>query len=302
MTEHVRITYDGPALANHTMDVRQLAPALLAFGDLCEEAGRAIFGDTFALRVEVKASFRTGSFGIDLSVVQQLTQQIIDWLTGDGATAAANAKAVLELIGVTSGGSLSLIGLLRWLRNRRIKRVETTANGRRVITEDDDAVDVEERVVVLLQNRQVRESLQRVIDPIERDGIERVAFGSDETVLVVIERREAAFFRAPQAEDVLIQEETRLIPFSIVSLSFRDDNKWRMYDGQATVFVTMADQEFLERVHRNLERFAKGDILIAKTRVQHWHTASGGLRTDYTVLKVLEHRMGEPQIPLPYGQ
>ncbi|TSE29044.1 hypothetical protein [Tepidimonas charontis] len=33
---NVRITYDGPALDAHAMDVRALAPALMAFGDLCE--------------------------------------------------------------------------------------------------------------------------------------------------------------------------------------------------------------------------------------------------------------------------
>lgn len=44
MTTRARITYDGPALAEHVMDVRDLAPALLAFGDLCEEAGRALYG------------------------------------------------------------------------------------------------------------------------------------------------------------------------------------------------------------------------------------------------------------------
>ncbi|WP_126457840.1 hypothetical protein [Sulfuritortus calidifontis] len=297
----MRITYDGPALASHTMDVRQIAPALLAFGDLCEEAGRALFGDAFALRVEVKASFRTGSFGIDLSVAQQLSQQLIGLLTGDGVTAAVNAKAVLEIIGVAGGGAAaSLIGLLRWLRNRRIKRVETAEHGRRIVTEDDDAIVVEERVIVLLQRRTVRESLQRVVEPIEQDGVERVAFGGDDAIVTVIERWEAPFFRAPQAEDALIQEETRVIPFSIVSLSFRDDNKWRLYDGQATVFVTMADQAFLDRVDRNLERFAKGDILLAETRVQHWQTASGGLRTDYMVQKVIEHRIGASQIHLPF--
>ncbi|PJF46452.1 MAG: hypothetical protein CUN48_13735, partial [Candidatus Thermofonsia Clade 3 bacterium] len=255
----------------------------------------------FALRVEVKASFRTGSFGIDLSVAQQWAQQLIGWLTGDGVTAAANAKAVLELIGIAgSGAAASLIGVLRWLRNRRIKRVETAADGRRIVTEEGDSIVVEERVIVLLQRRSVRESLQRVIEPIEQEGMERVAFGSDEAIVTVIERTEAPFFHAPQAEDVLIQEEVRVIPFSIVSLSFRDDNKWRLYDGQATVFVTVADQAFLERVDRNLERFAKGDILLAETRVQHWQTASGALRTDYTVQKVVEHRIGAAQIHLPF--
>ena len=69
-TAHTRLTYDGPALQAHTMDVRTLAPALLAFGDLCEEVGRTLYGPQVNTRVEVRASFRTGSFGVDLSVMR----------------------------------------------------------------------------------------------------------------------------------------------------------------------------------------------------------------------------------------
>lgn len=198
---NVRITYDGPALDAHTMDVRSLAPALLAFGDLCEHAALALYGDAARVRVEVRASFRTGSFGIDLSVSQQLAQQIIHWLAGDGVTAVANAKSLLEIIGITgaaAGGGL--IGILRWLKGRRIKRVEADPQGLRIIAEDGEAVAVEERVLVLLQRRSVREALQRVIEPIEREGIERVAFGDDETITAVIERHEAGWFHAPPIE------------------------------------------------------------------------------------------------------
>ncbi|MCX8017071.1 MAG: hypothetical protein N2690_04100 [Rhodocyclaceae bacterium] len=292
---HVRLTYDGPALDAHTMDVRLLAPALLAFGDLCEHAAQALYGDAVRVHMEVKASFRTGSFGIDLSVSMPLAQQLIGLLSGDGATAIANATSILEAIGTAGGG---LIAALRWLRGRRIKQVQTIQEGRRIITEDGDALVVEEAVIVLLQRRSVRESLQRVVEPIEREGIERLALGDDRQVRVVIERSEAAWLHVPPPEDVLVLDETRTIHFSVVSLSFREDNKWRLYDGQATVFVTMADQDFLERINRNQERFAKGDILAAQTRVTQRQT-SEGLRTDYTIMRVLEHRMGAEQIHLP---
>lgn len=292
---HVRLTYDGPALQMHTMDVRLLAPALLAFGDLCEETGRVLYGDTIRVHVEVRASFRTGSFGIDLSVVPQLAQQLIGWFSSEGATAIANGKTILEVIGI---GGAGLIGLLRWLRGRRIRRVETVPQGRRIAVDDGDAIEVEERVLALLQRRSVREALQRVVEPIERDGVERLAIGTDTDIKVLIERPEAAWFHAPAPEDALLMEEERTIAFSIVGLSFREDNKWRLYDGQNTVYVTIADQDFLQRVDRNLERFAKGDILLAQTRIAQWQTPQG-LRTDYTIVRVLEHRLGAEQIPLP---
>ncbi|MDA8095304.1 MAG: hypothetical protein M0T84_15630 [Betaproteobacteria bacterium] len=294
-TTHVRLTYDGLALAGHTMDVRSLAPALLAFGDLCEETGKLLFGQDVDTRVEVKASFRSGSFGIDLSVAPQLVQQVIQWLSGNDATAVSNGAAIVGAIGTFGGG---LIAVLRWLKNRRIKRVEVVPDGRRIITEDDDSIVVEERIIFLLQSRTVRTSLQQVVRPIESDGIDTVAFGTDEHVETVIARPEAAWFHVPPPEDALLADDTRMMSFSIVSVSFKEDNKWRLSDGQNSLYVTMADNEFLDRVNRNLERFAKGDILKAETRISQWQTTEG-LKTEYTILRVIEHRPGVPQIHLP---
>ena len=292
---HIRLTYDGPALAAHSMDVRLLSPALLAFGDLCEDAGKALFGPDVLTKVEVKASFRAGSFGVDLSLGQQFLQQVMSLLSGNGATAAANAWTLLGALGMTGGG---LIGALRWLKNRRIKRIEPTPGGRRIITEDDDALEVEESVIILLRSRTVRTHLQNVIAPIERDGVDTVAFGSETEFYATIERDEASAFSVPPVEDSVFREETRSIPFSIVSLSFKGDNKWRLFDGQNTVYVTMADEEFLSRVNRNQVRFAKGDVLIAETHIVYWQS-SDGIRSDYTILRVAEHRPGMAQIPLP---
>lgn len=295
-TAHLRLTYDGPALQAHTMDVRALAPALLAFGDLCEETGRLIYGEATTTRVEVKASFRTGSFGIDLSVAPQLMQQVMSWLHGDTASSLANGAAILGVVGATGKG---LIETLRWLKNRRIKRIEATPNGRRILTQDDDSLLVEENVILLLQSRAIRTHLQSVIEPIEHDGINKVVFGDDSSIGVVIEREDAQYFHVPPPEDDLISEESRVIPFSIVSISFKDDNKWRLFDGQSTVYVTMNDADFLDRVNKNLVRFSKGDILLAETRITHWQTTNG-LRTEYVIAKILEHRPGATQIRLPF--
>ena len=40
--EIIRIKYDGPALSEHTIDVKHLAPALSALGDLFGRANQKI--------------------------------------------------------------------------------------------------------------------------------------------------------------------------------------------------------------------------------------------------------------------
>lgn len=93
-------------------------------------------------------------------------------------------------------------------------------------------------------------------------------------------------------------EDERKMAFSIVSLAFREDNKWRLYDGAATIYATISDTEFLDRVDANQEIFAKGDVLVCLVRVRQWQTVSGA-RTEYDVIRVLEHRQAARQLRLP---
>ncbi len=86
---HFSIKFDGPALASHQMDVRELAPALIALSNLLEEANRIAFPDSDQIRVQIKGNFKSGSFGVDLVALQTITNQIVSMLTGPGASAAS---------------------------------------------------------------------------------------------------------------------------------------------------------------------------------------------------------------------
>ena len=57
MGRHVRTTirYDGPALANHEMDVQDLAPALLALADVVQFANQRFNGAAANIKVLVNA-------------------------------------------------------------------------------------------------------------------------------------------------------------------------------------------------------------------------------------------------------
>jgi len=293
-TAHFRITYDGPALDSHEMDVRDLAPSLLAVADLCEAAGQAIYGRSSKMAVNVRASFRTGSFGVDLSVGQNALQHVMAWLSGPDGVAMANGAAILGALGISGGG---LIGLLKLLRGRKIKQVEVEGDKKRILTEDGERLLVETLVLTLLQDRPVRENLARALSPLDRDGISRVAFGDDESVREIVEKEDRPFFTPPLAQDELLFSNERIQAFSIVSLAFKEDNKWRLNDGQATIHVTIEDHTFLERVNSNIETFAKADVLICRVLVTQWQTEAG-VRTEYVVQEVLDHKDTARQIPM----
>jgi hypothetical protein len=69
MTEHFTVRYDGPALADHTIPVTALAPALLSLSELFNVAhGIASTNATLPPALEVRAN-REGSFAVDLVLV-----------------------------------------------------------------------------------------------------------------------------------------------------------------------------------------------------------------------------------------
>ena len=299
------ITYDGPALRDHAMDVRDLAPAMLGLGQLFDAANSTLNGDSARVRVQVKAT-EPGCFQITFEVVQTLGEHLIAMLAGPHVTAAAN------LIGLLVGGpavTYGLFGLIKRLKGGQFDKVEHLAENTVRITIGDQNLDVPVEVLRLYQDIAVRNAAQRVVEePLKKDGIETFEARSDRDGTTIIShdtsytiritKEEATYFVKPQIPDFTLVDDIRRSAFSIISLAFKEDNKWRLNDGTNAIGATIEDSAFLARVDANQISFSKGDILICDVRVVQKQTDSG-LKTDYTVVQVVEHRPAARQLPLP---
>ncbi|MFQ3490701.1 hypothetical protein P9387_20960, partial [Enterobacter asburiae] len=153
-----RIVYDGPALETHEMDVRDLAPALLSLSDVLEEAGKTIYGKERRISVKVNASFRAGSFGVDLIAQStSLTSQIISVFSGNNASAACNIIGLVGFGYVTAKQTYKgLIQLIKWLGPKKINRIEPTFDGRTKIFIDEDSEIFDSQVLELYRNKKIR--------------------------------------------------------------------------------------------------------------------------------------------------
>ena len=297
---HFSIKYDGPAVDCHQMDVRELAPALIALSDLLEQANKAALPDAPEVRVNVQGNFKGGSFGVDLIAVQSITQQLVSMFSGPEATAAANLYALLGALGLAGSGGL--IGVIKWLRGRKPSAIRI--DGDKTVFELRDAETVETFEVDLMtgrlyQTRVVRQSLAKVIKPLERDGVDVFATGKDGITQTVVTKEEAIFFEMAASEaDVVSDSITEKVLLQIESAAFKDANKWRFSDGGTPFFAEIADQEFLQRINAGIERFGKRDVLIADVRRVQTIT-DNGLKIEQTVVKVHEHKEPLQQDLLP---
>ena len=290
-TVHFSIKYDGPALASHQMDVRELAPALIALSALLEEANRALFPDSAEVRVNVNGSFRGGSFGVDFVALQSIKDQIVSIFAGPGATAAANLFAILSGIGILGAGGL--IGVVKWLRGRKpssIRFVGDKTIFELKLEETTETFEVDLTTGKLYQSRIVRQSLARVIKPLETDGIDVFACGQEGETQAVVTKEEAEFFAvAASGVDVVSDATSEGVLLQIESAVFKDGNKWRFNDGSTSFFAEIADSEFRARIESGDERFGKGDVLVVDLRRIQSITDSG-LKSEYIIDRVREHK------------
>ena len=297
--EFFTIAYDGPALRDGAMDVRDLAPTLLAVGQLLDAANGTLHGEGSQIRVQVKAT-EPGSFRIDLELVQSWASSVLHLFSGTSATGAANIlQIVLGSSAIAGASGASLLWLVKRLRGKSPDGLTRAGPDTVTITIDGESFVVPLQLMRLYQSVAVRDALQKVIEePLRSDGIESFQVLDAKRVVVEhVDKQESSYFSRPDVPDETLVSETRRSAFSIVSLAFKEDNKWRLYDGSANISVSIEDDDFLHQIDQNAP-FSKGDILICDARVTQKRTREG-LEAEYVVEKVVEHRPAARQLPLP---
>ena len=298
------IVYDGPALADHRMDVRDLGPALLAIGDLCQAVNRAISGEKDAnLHVKVNATSK-GSFEIELELLQQVT--FLGSLFGGQLT----ASDLVELI-------RDLLQFLKEKKGRRIdhevektedevresKRAASTAEmavpdyqNKTVIVGDGNQITIDQPTYIVAADAASRAALRDLVDPVDdQRGINRFRMkaknGRADTEITSEEVR-AGYFDVVPSEvglaDQPIPPQTIQAMLTLRAPVFDRYKKWQFFYGRPTIFVTILDEQFTKRVFENGERFGVGDRFRVKLRITQNLLADGKLRNDYEIVEVSE--------------
>jgi hypothetical protein len=279
------ITFDGPALATGRMPVRDLAPALLALGDLFTEASQIVYPDGGPVALSIKAT-KQGSFEVHLILeAKELWDQVVDIFGSDAVTVLATLENLIL-------GAAGLFALVKKIGGRRIEQEEPAPqpNHVKITLEDGTALEIPTEVAQMYRRISIRTKARDVVAPLKRDGVEQVKFGetSQAPPTLVIEKDDLHAYESAAAEegDVLLEEEREMV-LQIAQVSI-EGRKWRLSDGTSPFWASIEDPQFLADIESG-EKFAQGDMLRCRVRFIQTRSGAGGLHTDYHVVQVLQH-------------
>lgn len=287
------VSYDGDALAQNTMDVRDLAPALLALGQSFERANSLFNGNRASVSLHIRAT-KPGSFEIGL-LLQQLLEGATDVLSGDLMVSAFVLKELL--VGGGGQGIIGLLQLLKQLHGKKPKQIDETRDG---ITFEADNIKlfIPTEVARLYNDRPTRDNIEAVIRPLLKQGIDTVVFKENNEEIESIQKSEAGYFNSGDYDsDNSVEHVIPRQRLQIASLTFDKDGKWRLSDGANIHWYTMDDQNFLKEIQQG-KRFGKDDILICEVLLIQNIDVNGKLKLEYVVKRVLKHIPPAQQLSL----
>jgi hypothetical protein len=290
------VAYCGQALDDNAMDVRDLAPALLAVGGACERANAMVNGQKVQIAVNVKAGFKPGSFEILMSLAQTLSADQTTILL-------ANAEQLLKVLGLVGSGLVGAIALVVKLKGGKPDKVTNISNNSIAITINGCTFNTTPQALNISQDPVFKSNMHKALSPLNRNGIDRFSYGPDSIEKMVIGKSDVEFFNPPDiTEDVPYAESEATMAYEVFTPQPGGGNyKWRFAIGGGDRFTaTMADEKFMAKVEAGEIAFRNGDIAKINLRTRAWKIPGGGLKTEHTVLEVIEYLPRDdapPQLP-----
>jgi hypothetical protein len=296
------LIFRGNAVENGQIDVQDFAPALLAVGELLQSANEVVNGDKAKVAVKVRAT-AVACFEVDLTLWQEIIESIFTYAQShkDEIEAANGLADLVFKIGCAAVGGVTVAGgglfaLLKWMKGRKPDRIEEKG-GDVIVHIGDTYFITNSQTIKLAESANVRSHARKMVASLEKEGIESISARQSGGEELVLDKSDISSFDVPENEEEELEDETRKMTLQIISLSFKEDNKWRLTDGAEPFTADIEDIGFLNKIANDEISFGKNDYLICEVRERQTMT-SKGLKKERTVVKVIEHKPAARQLRL----
>lgn len=302
----LRIAYTGAALEDGVMDINDLAPALMAYGNLVKRINTVI-GNEQPVRVLLKADeIRRGSFDITLLLDYSILEEARLFM---GIAENTGIKDLVEILGMGVTIKESIFWLVKAVGFRKIKKVEKADGYVNIIFEDKKIITVNSNVYNVYIDHESRSLMEKVVAPVKKDGIEsfeirNVDDVNDKSPTISVEKDVVDCFKTPELEskvepDNIFEQEMLL---KIVGIVFDENQKWRFSDGEVTFWARIEDEKFWNDVNNGEIAFRKGDRLRVCCKVIQKTGADESIITERAITKVIKILPKPTQIKLNFEE
>lgn len=299
-TSSVLVRYDGEALANHQMDVADLAPALLGISELCKIANRKFNGDRASVKVFIGTDQEHQCFQFSIDIVQTLWQQAQALIADNDIK---SAKDIFEWIGILGGpivgGAWGLIKLLKYLKNRSVTGTKfMVKDGRDVVQleingDSNNVVIVHRAAFEMLSDASAIANIKKIVEPLTQEGYETVEFedkaGQKQEVVTKIDAQEIIAASAVTLPETDLDKPQQITAWVQVYAPVYDQGsqKWQFKYGERHESMDISETGIVSQA------LSRGGALIDDTykvvlEIQQTKTAGGAIKNKFKIKKVLE--------------
>ena len=302
------VAFDGPALQNHSIDVQDLAPALLGFGDLLRQANAEFNGERSKVKLLVNSNFEHKCFNVNLELVQSLYEVVKSLLD---VSEVKTAKDLLEWVQIIGGGSiLGGFGLFAYWRHKNGRKVASATeiregDERGTVTVrfegDQNAITVNQHVYNLGENPKAAAAALKAF-PVQKNQIEKIEVRAPDRGIVLTPESFASIRTSCEAvrdaEDVPLDDPQPVVAHLRVYSPVYDAKaeKWRfMYGGHiiyADITLTTIAQDAIARGGSFIN-----DLYKVRMTITEYQTPSGQFRHEHKIVEVLEFSPAPPATP-----
>lgn len=258
-TAGFQIVYDGEGVRSGEMDVRQLAPALLAVGELLEQVSLQVNGPDIPISVNVKADFQKGSFGVDLNIVQGVFDHAKHVFLNQQIKDARDILTIAGFFGVPAWRGYLYVK--KKLDGKSIESSTALTDGTVQITFSGGFEVTKQEVVDLLRNDRATSAAEKIVAPVATQGIDEMRILDEKQHLVeTINKSDLPSFTGavrvmvPISESVLALTEKlvsrRETVLRILKPSF-ERGKYHVAEGKTKFFASVEDIDFLAQVEND---------------------------------------------------
>ena len=289
------VSYEGDAFSEHLMDVRELGTSLIALNELFNRTNLLLNGEGISVEISLRTT-QPGSFEIVLYLAQALATTPF---AGGMITFAADLMTIIA-------GSSGLINLIKRLKGRKPMPVSEEDSSGRVTLEIEDLhtptmslgylrLEASAGSWRLLQDKKINDAVANMVRPLNKEGIDRMAFRKEGQELESVSKDELPYFQVFEGTEIeeftIPRQELVLVAPYLRSGS----GKWRLRDNDSVKRYAMKDEQFNEDVVNGIRKFGARDVLVCDVKVII-NTNKGN--PQYEILKVWHHLPTERQIKM----